>query len=148
MSFTRLLLHAAALVLPALVIGIAVGVAGGNAAEIPPLAGFAMLAAQLAALAGWPLLDSAARRPGLVRPVLAGLFMAVLTHVLFGVLLSLGLSLKHAVLSDLGELLRSMVFFVFLSLMLAGWATAPALMGLAAGLCRLRRGELAAPAGN
>lgn len=145
MSFTRLLLHGLAVVLPAMVIGIAVGFADGKAADMVLLAAVAVFAAQLAALAGWPLLDDAARRPGLARPVLAGLAMALLTHVLFGVVLSFFLLLEHKSLSQPGELLRSMVFFVVVSLILAGWATLPLLMGLGVGLCGLRRDELASP---
>lgn len=143
MSFARLLLHGLAAVLPVIVIGIVIGFVDGKAAEMVPLAAVAVFAAQVAALAGWPLLDDAARRPGLARPVLAGLAMALLTHVLFGVVLSSFLLLEHDVLSQPGELLRSMVFFVVVSLILAGGATLPLLMGLGVGLCRLRRDELA-----
>lgn len=146
MSFARVLLHGLAVVLPVVMIGVAFGLGGGNASEIVPLAAVSVIAAQLAALAGWPLLDSAARRPGLARPVLAGLAMALLTHVLFGVVASLYVLLERDVLAQPGALLRSVVFYLLMSLVLAGWATAPALMVLTVGLCRLRREELAMPA--
>jgi succinate dehydrogenase/fumarate reductase cytochrome b subunit len=148
-SKARVLLHAAAVVLPLLVAAALMTSSFFRGAEdFLALAGMAVAAAQLAALPGWWLLDRSAHRPGWIRSALAGLAIALLTHLLFGVVLELWM-----VLRDVGSgrvrwdsvytSLRNIVFVAGLSCVVAGWATAPAVMLLCVWLQRLRRGELA-----
>lgn len=134
MSVSRVLLHLAAVVLPMAVAAFLVG-------ELHDLPGFmqfgapAVMAAQLATVMGWPLFDSAARRGGWWRPALAGIVMAMLTHLLFGPCLMLfggtsGGGLSLMLLASLG------------SLLVAGVFTVPAVVLLNLILNRVRRKEL------
>lgn len=150
MSRARLLLHAAALVFPLLAAGAMMTTSFFRGAEdFFALAGVAVVAAQLAVLPGWWLLERSARRPGWIRPALAGLVMALLTHLLFGVVMELwsvvrAIGPERVGLAGIYVRLQSVLFVAGLSCAFVGWATAPAVMLLCVALQRLRRGELAA----
>lgn len=134
MNVSRVLLHLAAVVLPMAVAAFVVG-------DLHDLQGFmqfgvaAVLAAQLATVIGWPLFDGAARRGGGWRAILAGIVMALSTHLLFGPCLLLfggtsGGALSAVLLASLG------------SFLIAGAFTVPAVLLLSLVLNRLRRKEL------
>ncbi|MCQ4166878.1 hypothetical protein [Tahibacter harae] len=152
MSRARLLLHLAALVLPVLAAGaLMLSVFFKGADEFFLLAGVAVVAAQLAVLPGWWLLDRSARRRGWIRPALAGLAMALLTHLLSGVVMELWVTLsgagpERAGLAGLYLRLQGVLLVAGLSCAFVGWATAPAVMLLCVLLQRRRRAELAGAA--
>lgn len=147
----RVVLHLGAGVLPLAVVAVAVllvfgrgalSAAGATEAGFIGLA--AAAAAQIAALAGWPLLDDAARRTGWWRPLLTGVGMALLTHLLFGPIMQL-VGRLHAAASypSVAGLLLGALSLSLVSLLLVGWATAPLVAAFAVFVHRLRSKELA-----
>jgi hypothetical protein len=138
----RLQLHlAAALLPPVAVIAAVVSMAGwDDVDESWTLSAVAVLAAQFAVLACWPLLARTARRAwGWAAAV--GALMGLLTHLLFGLLFALGNSLLHPS-TALADLLLGVWLFGLISVMVAGWATVPAVALLCIWIHRLRRQEL------
>lgn len=135
MSVSRVLLYLAAALLPLMAVATLVFRDLHDIRTLLQLGAPAVMAAQLATAIGWPLFDSAVRRGGWWRTVLAGIVMAVLTHVLFGPCLLLSGGLSGAGLSPV--LLAS-----FGSLLVAGAFTVPAVVLLNLVLNRVRRKEL------
>ncbi len=135
---SRALLHLAAVVLPAAAAAVVLRNERPTV-EYLLLCSAASGAAQIAVLIGWRLFDSAARRGGLWRAVLAGVVMAVLTHLLFGPAMALCWAVA-------GQFPPDFVPFVLLlsfgSLIVMGVATVPAVVIVNLLLNRLRRKEL------
>lgn len=150
MSRARLLLHLAALVVP--VAAAAAWSFALNPADLrlalrqtQIFGGLGVVAAQLAALARWRALDRRARDgTGAWK---TGLGMAVLTHVLFGVLFALALNasllwLQPADASSLRDAIMQTLFFIAMSMLTIGLLSFPLTAVLAQVLAALRAREL------
>ncbi len=151
MSRARFLLHLAALIAP---LGAAClwnlvmyRVNDGFALnQFAIFGGLGALAAEISAALRWPALERRAREGG--GAWLTGLGMAVLTHVLFGVLfvgaivIALGGWRAAAGTGSPFDLVLQAAFFFVMSLSAVGVVTFPATACLAHALARLRRREL------
>lgn len=140
-SRARLLLHAAAALLPLLALAAALIVLGWreNAVSLLLLAAVVVAPAQLAAAAGWPLLERTQPRR-VVAAAFVGLLMAVVTHALFGPAFWLADWLLRG---GSGKFeLRDVVYVSVTSVMLVGWVSAPATSLVAVFVHRRRRREL------
>ena len=143
----RLLLHLAALALPAAAAVGTLAVLTGNEVLSPgQLANLlrivvpCVVAAQIAAALGarWLLRPTGSTW---LRPLAIGLGMALSTHILFGPLLALSLmSGGERLDGDVGEW---MLGFSAGSAAFVGWLSAPLTMAVGVFVDRLRRGELA-----
>lgn len=139
----RLLLHAAAALLPLLALGAALVALGlkEDLTSMLLLAAVVVVPAQLAACIGWPLLELTQPRRA-VAAAFVGLLMAVLTHALFGPVFGLaGWLLRGGHSGGVSEL-RDMVAVSLTSAMMVGWASAPATALVAIAVHRRRRREL------
>lgn len=144
----RLVLHLAALVLPAAaVVGPLLVLQGGKflatADDMRNFACFitaAVLAAQIAAALGAPLLLRTDSR--WLVPLATGFGMALLTHVLFALLCLLIMGLTGTGITA-DEVLKGMPFIVLISVVFVGWISAPLTMAVGVAVNRLRLRELA-----
>ncbi|MEP6938409.1 MAG: hypothetical protein ABI846_01495 [Rudaea sp.] len=151
MSRSRLSLHLAALLLPLAAAALFALMVDRDPAFVLRMAayfgGAGALAAQVAALVRWPALErrAAAGWGGW----LAGLGMAAITHVLFGMFVVIGLALavgdwQHgAGTGKPFDLVLQALFFVAVSVMPLGALTFPLSAGLAEIVSRMRHRELA-----
>jgi hypothetical protein len=138
---SRVVLHLAAAVLPVLATVLVCQAFGMSVKDFGGAAFAAVLAAQVAALIGWPIL---VRNPGSawLAPLATGLLMAVITHLLFGpafalvILVSQNGAGNTDFFAGLFGLSRYAAAFV-------GWASAPLVMATCVLVHRLRRKELA-----
>jgi hypothetical protein len=135
LSVSRVLLHLAAALLPMAAVAVITQFKFHSGSEFVELSIPAVLAAELAALIGWPMFEGAAQRGGGWRAALTGVVMGVLTHLLFGPLLML-----------FGGGASDAFAFMFAvsvgSLLVVGWVSIPILIVLDLVLVRLRRKEL------
>jgi uncharacterized membrane protein (UPF0182 family) len=134
------MLHAAAFVVPAAAVAWARHEFRLNGTDFASFGSAAIVAAQIAVFAGWPLLERF-RRSAWLAPLLIGFGMALVTHLLFGVfgIFTSGVLLEKPVDT---RLLETAMFISFWSAVAAGAVTAPATMALAVAAHRLRRKEL------
>lgn len=151
MSRARVLLHLAALIVP-FAVAAAWSLVVNRADSRPDLeqtvifGSLGALSAQIAATLRWRALDRRARAgEGAWK---AGLGMAAITHVLFGLLFAAAVNasvlwLQPEGASGVGHVMLQVVFFVAISMLAAGIATFPLTAALAQGIAALRRKELA-----
>lgn len=102
-----------------------------------------IVASQIGALAGWPLIERRLRSDWL-GPLGAGLMMAIIVHVATGVLWIPVTMLTGKPPADPGDALELALFITCYSAIFVGWITAPVAMITAVVVNRLRRKELAA----
>jgi len=143
-SKARFLLHAAALVVPLLIILLR---SPANMLAVAPVSGIvqtigidgviAVVAAQLASLIYWPWIERRARRSASGWPI--GIVLAGACHVLFSIgLLLPGMTSMHA----FGEALGMSVLVLGFSLVLQGWLSFPLSMVVAQWVVHVRAREL------
>lgn len=140
MSASRVVLHLAAAVLPVLAAVILCQVFGMSFEDFGGGAIAAVLAAQVAALVGWPMLERSLASAWLA-PLGIGLLMAVVTHVLFGPIFAVLLRLTEKHLGGT-EILAVMAGISIYAAAFVGWASAPLIMAICVLVNRLRRKEL------
>lgn len=143
-SRARLLLHAAAALLPLLALGAALLALGWkeDLVSVLMLAAVVIAPAQLAAGLGWPLLELTQPRRA-VAAAFVGLLMAVLTHALVGPAFALaGWLLRGGGSGGVVSSLPDMVFVSLTSATMVGWVSAPATALVAIAVHRRRRREL------
>lgn len=119
--------------------------------QLALFSGLGALAAQAVALLSWPLLDRRAQKGGSAATV--GVFMAGLTHALFGVLfvaiIMIGISLEGGDNSaSFGDLVAMTVFFAVVSAIALGWLSFPLCVWFAHRIVAGRRRELLADKGS
>ena len=140
MSHARVLLHTAAFAAPLVALYGAAAAFDLRLSEVHTMAGPAVAAAQVAALAGWPLLERY-RASAWTAPLLIGLLMAFVTHLLFGPFAIVSQMLFEE--TPVGDgAISAALLFSYISALVAGIATAPATMAVAVLVHRLRRKEL------
>lgn len=151
MSRARLLLHLAALVVPFALAAAWSAVSDRGDSQLGLrqaliFGGLGALSAQLAALLRWPALERRAQAgEGAWK---AGLGMAALTHVFFGVLFAAALNasvlwLQPDKASAAADVVLQALFFIAMPVLVAGIVSFPSTAVLAQGIAALRRKELA-----
>lgn len=140
MIASRVVLHLAAVVLPVLATAGVGWVFRFSASDFGSLAVAAVLAAQIAALLGWPLLVRGQASAWLA-PLATGLAMAVATHVLFGPAFATIIALTENDHAGSGFFTKMFGFSVYAAAFV-GWASAPLVMAVCVLVNRLRRKEL------
>ena len=151
MSRARLLLHVAALLLPPAAAALFAVMVNRDPAFVLRMAvyfgGAGALSAQIAALLRWPALERHAIAGS--GGWLAGLGMAAIAHLVFGILLVIGLAVasggweKSAGTGRPSDLIFQALFFIAMSIMPLGALTFPLTAAVAEYVARLRARELA-----
>ena len=137
----RLLLHVAAFLASTVAVYGAIVAFG---LRTPEVAGFivpAIVAAQVAALVGWPLLERFHASPW-IAPLLVGLLMALVTHLLFGPFALVATQFTEDYPPGADSIPEAFMLSFF-SAVIVGAATAPVTMAIAVLVHRLRRRERA-----
>ncbi len=140
MSASRVVLHLAAAVLPVLATAILCRAFRLSASDFLGAAAGAVLAAQSAALLGWPLLVRSQASAWLA-PLAIGLAMAVMTHALFGPAFALVIAPTEPTIFGPGFFSKLFEVSIY-SAVFVGWASAPLVMAICVLVNRLRRKEL------
>lgn len=140
MIASRVVLHLAAAILPVLAT-VAVCLAFRmSVIDFGGAAVGAVLAAQIAALSGWPLLVRTLGSAWLA-PLGIGLLMAVITHVLFGPAFAAVVLLTDTTVRST-DIFSGLIAVSLYAAVFVGWASAPLSMAVCVLVNRLRRKEL------
>lgn len=142
-SRARLWLHAAALLLPLLALGVVLFALRWkeDLVSLLMLAAVVVVPAQLAAWMGWPLLERIQPRRA-AAAAFVGLFMGMITHVLLGPVFALGGWVMRGGRDGGAFGFADMAFVSVTSVFMAGWVSLPLTALVAIAVHRRRRREL------
>ena len=140
MSQARVVLHAAAFIAPVVAVYGVIAAFGLHVPEVGGMVVPAIAAAQIGALTGWPLLERF-RASAWGVPLMIGLLMALVTHLVFGPL-SVVSQMPFSKTSMGDDAFSAALLFSCLSAVVAGPVSAPATMAIAVFVHRLRSKEL------
>lgn len=144
MNAARLTLHAVAAI-AAFVVALAVGLWVGGFMIVGIAAVPAIAASQVAAFAGWVVLDTLPDSPR-AAPIGAGVTMALFAHVAFGVFVLLAMLFGGKPASDVADALTVVFLMATVSALKGGWLTLPLAIAAAFHVHRLLRDERRRPA--
>ncbi len=140
MIASRVVLHLAALALPVLAtVGVCL-VFRMSVIDFGGAGAGAVLAAQIAALAGWPMLVRSLESRWLA-PLGIGFLMAVITHLLFGPAFGAVVLLADNTVRTT-DVFSGLISVSIYAAVFVGWATVPLCMAVCVLVNRLRRKEL------